>query len=59
MSKLLGACLPIIALKLKLDPTIMSGPLISTTLDLASTSLLFGIGIWVLQIVAPLFSYVY
>lgn len=56
MSKLLGACLPIIALKLKLDPTIMSGPLISTTLDLASTSLLFGIGIWVLQIVAPLFS---
>lgn len=56
MSKLLGACLPIIALKLKLDPTIMSGPLISTTLDLASTSLLFGIGIWILQIVAPLFS---
>lgn len=56
MSKLLGVCLPIIAIKFKLDPTIMSGPLISTTLDLASTSLLFGIGIWVIQLIQPLFS---
>ena len=49
LAKLFGASLPILATKLKLDPTLMSGPLISTLLDLCSTSLLFGIGITLLH----------
>lgn len=52
LAKLFGASLPILAMKLKLDPTIMSGPLIATSLDLCSTSLLFGLGITVLTFIA-------
>lgn len=51
LSKLFGSTLPMLATKLKLDPTILCGPLIATSLDLTSTSLLFGIGIGILQIV--------
>lgn len=51
LAKLFGASLPILATKLKLDPTLMSGPLISTSLDLCSTSLLFGIGITILHFI--------
>lgn len=49
LSKLFGSTLPMLATKLKLDPTILCGPLIATSLDLCSTSLLFGIGIGILH----------
>ena len=48
LSKCLGSVLPIIATKFKIDPTVMSAPLISTTLDVCSTSILFGVGIGIL-----------
>lgn len=48
ISKTLGASLPLLANKLNLDPTVMSAPLISTILDVCSTSILFSIGIGVL-----------
>lgn len=48
LSKCLGSVLPLIATKFKIDPTVMSAPLISTTLDVCSTSILFGIGIGIL-----------
>ncbi|GAA5414834.1 magnesium transporter [Ureaplasma ceti] len=48
LSKCLGSVLPLIATKLKIDPTVMSAPLISTTLDVCSTSILFGVGIGIL-----------
>lgn len=48
LSKCLGSVLPLIATKFKIDPTVMSAPLISTTLDVCSTSILFGVGIGIL-----------
>lgn len=48
LSKTLGASLPLLANKFNLDPTVMSAPLISTILDVCSTSILFSIGIGVL-----------
>ncbi|MDE7221890.1 MAG: magnesium transporter, partial [Ureaplasma sp.] len=51
-AKLLGVCLPLLAIKFKLDPTIMCGPLIATLLDITSTSLLFLIGIAILSLIA-------
>lgn len=50
-AKLLGVCLPLLATKFKLDPTIMCGPLIATLLDITSTSLLFLIGITILSFI--------
>ncbi|MEB3428641.1 magnesium transporter [Citroniella saccharovorans] len=41
MAKLVGATLPIIAKKLKLDPAIMAGPLISTIVDTMSLFIYF------------------
>ncbi len=51
LSKLLGSLLPLIAIKFKLDPTVMSTPLIATTIDVCSTSILFAVGIGLLSIV--------
>lgn len=51
LSKIFGSSLPMLATKLKLDPSILCGPLIATSLDLCSTSLLFGIGIGILVLV--------
>lgn len=48
-SKLLGTILPLIAVKFNKDPTVMSAPLIATIVDIASTSILFGLGILVLH----------
>ncbi len=51
LSKLLGSLLPLIATKFKLDPTVMSTPLIATTIDVCSTSILFAVGIGLLSLV--------
>ena len=51
LSKLLGSILPLIATKLKFDPTVMSSPLIATTIDVCSTSILFAIGIGLLTLI--------
>ncbi|WP_303922945.1 magnesium transporter [Ureaplasma parvum] len=45
ISKLLGGTLPLLATKLKIDPTIMSTPILSTLLDMVTTIILFGFGI--------------
>lgn len=45
ISKLLGGMLPLFATKLKIDPTIMSTPILSTLLDMVTTIILFGMGI--------------
>lgn len=50
-SKLLGGMLPLLATKFKIDPTIMSTPILSTLLDMVTTVILFGIGILFLLIV--------
>lgn len=50
LSKLLGSCLPILALKLKKDPTVMSAPILATILDVISTTLLFSIGIGIIRL---------
>lgn len=51
LSKLLGSILPLIATKFKIDPTVMSTPLIATTIDVCSTSILFAVGIGLLSLV--------
>ena len=43
LSKVIGGTLPIIAKKLKLDPAIMAGPLITTIVDAVSLMVYFGI----------------
>jgi magnesium transporter len=43
LAKLLGCMLPMIAKKLKIDPAIMSAPLLSTLVDSCSTLLYFTI----------------
>lgn len=48
LSKIIGTCLPIIAIKIKVDPTVMSGPLISTLLDTISMTIFFTVGIMVI-----------
>lgn len=54
ISKLLGGTLPLLATKLKIDPTIMSTPILSTLLDMVTTIILFGMGIaFLLLIVDP------
>lgn len=50
LSKLLGCMLPMLAKKIKLDPAIMSAPLLSTLVDSCSTLLYFTIAMNVLHI---------
>ncbi len=50
LSKIVGGVLPIIAKKLKLDPAIMAGPLITTIVDAVALMLYFGIATWLLGI---------
>lgn len=49
-SKTIGAILPILATKMRIDPTVMSAPILATVLDVSTTTLLFGIGLGILQI---------
>lgn len=50
-SKMLGALLPILATKCRIDPSVMASPLISTILDSVSSLILFGFGSLFLQLV--------
>ncbi len=50
LSKMVGGILPIIAKKIKLDPAIMAGPLITTVVDAVSLVLYFSIATWLLKI---------
>ena len=43
LAKLIGGFLPILARKLKLDPAIMAGPLITTIVDMCSLTIFFNI----------------
>ena len=46
----LGAMLPIVAKKLKLDPAVMSAPLVTTIVDMASMAIYFGMATLILGI---------
>ncbi|CEM63142.1 magnesium transporter [Treponema phagedenis] len=48
ISKLTGGILPIIAKRLKMDPAIMAGPLITTIVDALSLVVFFNISQWML-----------
>jgi magnesium transporter len=45
----LGAILPIICEKLGLDPAVVSGPLITTVVDISSLLIYFGIAIQLME----------
>lgn len=49
LAKLLGSMLPMLAKKLKIDPAIMSAPLLSTLVDSCSTLIYFTIALHVLD----------
>ncbi len=53
LSKTLGSTLPIIAIKLKKDPAVMSSPVLATILDVLTSTLLFGIGIVIIHFSFP------
>lgn len=50
LAKIVGSTLPIIAKKLKLDPAIMAGPLITTVVDAAALLIYFATASWLLGI---------
>lgn len=50
LSKIVGGLLPVIAKRLKLDPAIMAGPLITTIVDTVTLIVYFGIATWLLGI---------
>ncbi|MCI6639781.1 MAG: magnesium transporter [Pygmaiobacter massiliensis] len=50
MAKLLGAMLPMFAKLIKLDPAIMSGPLVTTLVDAASLSIYFAVATTLLPV---------
>lgn len=45
IAKTVGAIIPLVAKKVRLDPAILSGPLITTVIDAVATLALFGISI--------------
>lgn len=48
LSKCLGAALPMLAKKIKLDPAIMAAPLLTTILDTCSVLIFFNVATWIL-----------
>jgi magnesium transporter len=50
LAKLIGGFLPILARKIKLDPAIMAGPLITTIVDVCSLTIFFNIASKLLNI---------
>lgn len=50
IAKLLGCLLPVIAKKLKIDPAVMSAPLITTIADVTAIILYFNIAVWLIGI---------
>lgn len=55
-AKILGTIIPIIAIKFKRDPAVLSAPLLSTLSDAISTLIFFGITIAILYAAHPLFG---
>lgn len=49
-SKIIGGLLPILAKKMKIDPAIMAGPLITTIVDALSLTVYFAMASWILNI---------
>lgn len=49
MAKVLGGILPITAKKLKLDPALMAGPLITTIVDAAALMIYFTLAMWLIS----------
>ena len=50
VSKIIGGILPILAQRLKIDPAIMAGPLITTIVDAMSLAVYFTMATWILNI---------
>ena len=50
VSKIIGGLLPIVAKKMKIDPAIMAGPLITTIVDALSLTVYFAMASWILNI---------
>ena len=51
MAKIVGSMLPIIAEKLKLDPAIMAGPLITTIVDAGALMIYFKLATSILHLI--------
>lgn len=49
-AKLIGACLPLLAKKMKLDPALMSSPIITTIMDIFSIIVFFTLATTILKI---------
>lgn len=50
ISKVVGGILPMVAKKMKIDPAIMAGPLITTIVDALSLMVYFSVASWMLNI---------
>ncbi|CAF0760576.1 unnamed protein product [Didymodactylos carnosus] len=50
LAKMVGAMLPFLAVKLKIDPAVMAAPLLTTLLDATSTAIFFGLGILTIKL---------
>ncbi len=48
LAKMIGGVLPLVAKKLKLDPTIMASPVITTVVDAITLIIYFSFAIWIL-----------
>ncbi len=51
LSKMIGATLPLLAIKMKTDPTAMASPMLTTLIDTATTTILFAIGTSIIMLV--------
>lgn len=51
LAKLVGGTLPLLARKMKLDPTVMAAPLLTTLIDALSTMIFFGISIGIMVLI--------
>lgn len=53
LSKVLAAVLPIVAKSIKIDPAVMSGPLVASIMDIFTLLLYFGIALLVIDSINP------
>ncbi|WKX02515.1 magnesium transporter [Candidatus Mycoplasma mahonii] len=51
LAKLVGSSLPLLAKKIKIDPTVMAAPLLTTLIDALSTTIFFGVSIGIMLLV--------
>lgn len=54
LSKMIGSLLPILALKINVDPASMASPLLTTIIDTLTTILLFSIGLGFMMLAPPI-----